>query len=116
MCTFNEHKDHNITQFSDAVVKYKDSIQLLMSRCKEKIERFDKQLESLNRCEEIIKTVEQKVHDKAIEYIQEIRNREKQIIEELQNIYGPECMEQLANKKDLIVQVTYVFPLQMNGY
>jgi predicted transcriptional regulator len=106
MCTFTEHKDHNITQFSEAVGKYKDNIQQLMFRCKEKIERFDKQLESLNRCEEIIKTVEQRVHDKAIEFIQEIRNREKQIIEELQNIYGPDCMEQLANKKDLIVQVT----------
>ena len=50
-----------------------------------------------------------KVHDTAIEYIQQIRNREKQIIEELQNIYGPDCMQQLANKKELLAQVQHKF-------
>jgi len=53
-----------------------------------------------------MRTVEQKVHDTAIEYIQQIRNREKQIIDELQNIYGPDCIQQLANKKELLAQVS----------
>jgi hypothetical protein len=105
MCTFNEHKDHDIMQFSEAVVKYKDNIQRLMTHCKDKIDKFDSQIDSLNKCEDILKTVEQKVHDTAILYIQEIRNREKQIVEELPNMYGPDCIEQLANKKDLVTQV-----------
>ena len=107
MCTFNEHRDHEIMQFSEAVVKYKDNIRQLMTRCKDKIDKFDSQIDSLNQCDEIIRSVEQKVHDTAIEYIQQIRNREKQIVEELQNIYGPDCIQQLANKKELLAQVKH---------
>ena len=33
LCTFNEHRDHDIAQFSDAVGKYKDSIRALLSDC-----------------------------------------------------------------------------------
>jgi len=61
MCTFNEHRDHEIMQFSEAVVKYKDNIRQLMTRCKDKIDKFDSQIDSLNQCDDIIRTVEQKV-------------------------------------------------------
>jgi len=33
LCTFNEHRDHEISQFSDAVGKYKDSIRALLADC-----------------------------------------------------------------------------------
>jgi len=33
LCTFNEHRDHDIAQFSDAVGKYKDSIRALLADC-----------------------------------------------------------------------------------
>jgi len=95
-------------QFSEAVIKYKENIRQLMMRCKDKIDKFDSQIDSLNQCDDILKSVEQKVHDTAIEYIQQIRNREKQVVEELQNIYGPDCMQQLANKKELLAQVQHL--------
>lgn len=105
LCTFNEHKDHEITQFSEAVVKYKENIQILMKRCKTKIEQYDTQIDALSKCEEIVRTVEQRVHDTAIQFIQDVRNREKQLIEELQNLYGPRLMETIKSKKDLVAQV-----------
>jgi len=33
LCTFNEHRDHDIAQFSDAVGKYKDNIRALLADC-----------------------------------------------------------------------------------
>ena len=42
---------------------------------------------------------EQKIHDTAIQYIAEIRNREKFLIEELKNLYGKDLMEYIENKK-----------------
>jgi hypothetical protein len=105
LCTFNEHRDHDITQFADAVVKYKENIQSLLADCKTKITKFDSQIEALTVCEETIRSSEQTIHDTAIAYIQDIRNRERQLVEELHNIYGAECMDLLDNKKELGVQV-----------
>ncbi len=104
LCTFNEHKDHEITQFADAVVKYKENIKQMLDKCKGKITKFDTQVESLNKCEEVIKGVTQQVHDTAIAFIQEIRSREKSLIEELENLYGKEIMDMIENKKDLCTQ------------
>jgi hypothetical protein len=106
LCTFNEHRDHEITQFSDAVGKYKDSIRALLDDCQRKINTFDSQMEALSRCEELIRVSEQTIHDTAISFIQDIRSKEKQMVEELHNVYGPDCMEYMEGKKELAVQVT----------
>ena len=105
LCTFNEHKDHDISQFGEAVLKYKENIQDLLSNCMIKIDKYDSQLETVNKCEQMIKNAEGKIQETAINFIQEIRNREKQLIEELQTIYGKETMEYIENKKEVAAQV-----------
>jgi len=105
LCTFNEHKDHDITQFGEAVVKYKDSIEKMLDHCKKKIDKFDSHIEKVGNCEVIIKGVQQQIHDAAIQFIQEIRNREKVLLEELENMYGKSIMEMIENKKDLTTQL-----------
>jgi len=62
-------------------------------------------MEALGRCEESIRTSEENIHDTAISFIQDIRNNEKQTVEELHSIYGADCMEYMDCKKDLAVQV-----------
>jgi hypothetical protein len=62
-------------------------------------------MESLSRCEETIRVSEQSIHDTAIAFIQDIRTNEKQMVEQLHNVYGPDCMEYMEGKKELAVQV-----------
>ena len=105
LCTFNEHKDHEISNFNDAVSKYKENIEDLLANCKSKIEKFDEQLITLDACEAVFKDAENKIHDTAIKFIAEIRNREKFLIEEMQNIFGEECMEIINKKNDMQVKI-----------
>jgi len=105
LCTFNEHKDHEITQFGEAVAKYRDHIQDMLLACKNKIDKFDTQLVCLNKAEEIIKGTEQQIHDTAIKFISDIRTAEKKSIDELHNIYGKELLEHIENKKDIGITV-----------
>lgn len=105
LCTFNEHKDHEISQFSDAVGKYKESIQKLLNSCKNKLEVYDRQLVSLTSCETIIKTAEQKIRDTAIQFISDIRNKEKQLIDDLHFEYGPMVMDYVNKRSELQVNV-----------
>ena len=48
LCTFNEHRDHAISQFQDVAVKYKANIEDLLASCKTKIQVLETQLESVN--------------------------------------------------------------------
>ena len=101
LCTFNEHKDHEITQFSEAVTKYKEDIQTLLNACKNRTDTYDTQLELLAKCETIIKSAEQRIHDVAIQFISDIRSREKQLIDDLHAMYGPEVMEYVNRKGEM---------------
>lgn len=101
LCTFNEHKDHEITNFADAVTKYKDSIQRLLQSCKDRINIYDTQIETLAKCDGLIKEAEQRVHDVAIAFIAEIRTKEKNLIEELHSMYGLEVMEYINRKGEM---------------
>ena len=105
LCTFNEHKDHEISQFGEAVQKYKGNIQERLESCKTKVAKFDSQIDQLTKAEEVIKATEQKIHETAIQFISDIRGREKQLIEEVQNIYGKDMMEQIEGLKDMSTQV-----------
>lgn len=105
LCTFNEHKEHEITQFGEAVSKYKGNIQRRLDGCKTKVAKFDSQIEALNKAEDVIQSTEQLIHETAIKFISEIRSREKQLIEEVHNIYGKDMMDQIQNLKDMTSQV-----------
>ncbi|KAK3085053.1 hypothetical protein FSP39_023565 [Pinctada imbricata] len=105
LCTFNEHKDHEISQFSDAVIKYKETIQNLLDSCKGKIEVYDVQLSALSKCEGVIKAAEQRVRDTAIQFIADIRTKEKQFIEDLHEIYGSDLMDYVSKRSDMQVNV-----------
>ncbi|XP_013402623.1 E3 ubiquitin-protein ligase TRIM56 isoform X2 [Lingula anatina] len=101
LCTFNEHKDHDISNFSDAVMTYKDSIQKLLNGCKDKLDKHEQQLDTLAKADKSLKQAEQKIRDVSIQFISEIRTREKQLIEELHNLYGPALMEFIHRKADM---------------
>lgn len=101
ICTFNDHKDHDVSQFSEAVQKYKGNIENLLMNCKGKLQKFDDQLEAVTKVGEIIRAAEQKIRDVTIDMIAEIRNREKLLIEEIHNLYGPETMELIDSKNEL---------------
>lgn len=101
LCTFNDHKDHDVSQFSDAVQKYKGNIENLLKSCKTKLEKFDQQLETVGKCESIIRAAEQKIKDITIDMIAEIRSREKTLIAEVHNLYGPDTMELIGKKNEL---------------
>ncbi|GFR62588.1 E3 ubiquitin-protein ligase TRIM56-like isoform X1, partial [Elysia marginata] len=101
LCTFTEHKDHEISQFNDAVNKYKKTIQNLLGDCKAKIDVYDRQLALLNRCEGNIKSAEQRIHDAAIQFIAEVRTKEKSLVDELHAAYGKELMQYMERKAEM---------------
>ena len=105
LCTFNEHKDHEISQFGDAVVKYKENIQKMLIGCKDKIDKFDDQIVVLDACEDVIQTAEQSIQDAAIKFISDVRAKEKLLLEELKNVFGHDTMDYIEKKNDLSVAV-----------
>lgn len=75
LCTFNDHKDHEIAQFSEAVEKYKSNIENLLKDCEGTLSKYEGQLETLGNCEQCIKDAISKIHDISIDMIADIRAR-----------------------------------------
>lgn len=105
LCTFNEHKEHEVTSFADAVIKYKENIQCLLDSCKSKIDLYDSQMVTLGKCDSLIKAAEQKIRDTAIQFIADVRAREKELIDNLHELYGHELMKQVEKRDELQVNL-----------
>lgn len=105
LCTFNEHKDHEITSFGDAVIKYKENIQALLDSCKSRIDLYDTQLNTLGKCETMIKAAEQKIRDTAIQFIADVRAREKELIDDIHSFYGEDLMKYVDQRSDLQINL-----------
>jgi tripartite motif-containing protein 56 len=101
LCTFNEHKDHDISSFNDAVVKYKENIENLLRNCQTKIEDYQAQMDTVAMCGELIAETENKIKEVAAEFMSQIRSREKILLEEVQNIFGPDTIKLIEGHDEM---------------
>ena len=70
LCTFHDHRDHDILQFGEAATRHRTGIVQMVESCRETVDKFDSQIDAMARCEETIHIAEQQIHDAAIEFIQ----------------------------------------------
>lgn len=105
VCTFKEHRQHKVSQFAEAVTVYREGLQTLVSQCKAKISGLDSRIASVTKCDSIIRDVREKIKSTAACLMDEIHQRESILLDELDNIYGQECLEHLDKKADIIHEV-----------
>ncbi|XP_064619917.1 E3 ubiquitin-protein ligase TRIM45-like isoform X2 [Lineus longissimus] len=101
LCTFNEHKDHDISSFNDAVIKYKENIENLLRNCQTKIQDYQAEMNTVAACGELIKDTENKIKEVAAEFMSQIKSREKILLEEVRNIFGPETVNLIENRDEM---------------
>jgi len=101
LCTFQEHADHELLSFQEGVTKYRGDMYRLLNKCKSMIHGYTKIAESLQKTEDIIKITEKEIKDTSHAFVAAIRAKEKQMIDELHNVYGQEVMEFIAKRADI---------------
>jgi len=101
LCTFQEHADHELLSFQEGVSKYKGDMYRLLNKCKSMIHGYTKIAESLQKTEDIIKVTEKEIKDTSHAFVAAIRAKEKQMIDELHNVYGEEVMDFIAKRADI---------------
>jgi len=101
LCTFQEHADHELLSFQEGVTKYRGDMYRLLNKCKSMINGYTKIAEALQKTEDIIKITEKEIKDTSHAFVAAIRAKEKQMIDELHNVYGEEVMEFIAKRADI---------------
>ena len=106
LCTFQEHADHELLSFKEGVEKYKGDMYRLLNKCKSMIHGYTKIAESLQKTEDVIKITEKEIKDTSHAFVAAIRAKEKQMIDELHNVYGQEVMDFIAKRADIDLTLT----------
>lgn len=98
VCTFQEHRDHEICSFSEGYSKYKSSLESLLNNCKSRYEVVQDRINVMNQCETTLKETRENIRDLAISYIQQVRSTEKELLKEVDSYFGENIMSFLENK------------------
>lgn len=99
VCTFQEHRDHEICSFSDGFTKYKSGLDGLLSQCKERLGEVKNRLSSINKIESTLKETRENIRDLAISYIQQVRSTERQLMQSVDQEFGAKVQGFLQNKE-----------------
>ena len=105
LCTFNQHHEHEIVEFEEAVESCKVRIEHLVEMCKEKMATIDDRVESMSKCETMMEELKRRIQEAASAYVEEVRTGETNLLEELRNIYGKECFGRIEGKENLATMV-----------
>lgn len=101
LCTFQEHKGHDVQSFSEGLKKHQYSLDTLVTACRDRITCVKDQLDMIRACESGIRKAEDHIRDTTIESISAIRKNEKQMVEELYDTYGEDTLQYLKEKNVL---------------
>ena len=98
LCTFQEHKGHDVQSFTEGMQKYQHSLDSLVGKCNDRITCIKDHLNMIQKCETQIRSAEDEIRDTAIESITAIRKSEKQMVEALYEVYGEDTIQFLKEK------------------
>ncbi|KAL3881690.1 hypothetical protein ACJMK2_028094 [Sinanodonta woodiana] len=99
VCTFQEHRDHEISSFSDGFSKHKTTLEALLSQCKDRLSDVQDCLSLIRDCESVLKDTRENIRDLAINYISQVRSTEKSLIQYVDAHFGGDVLSFLQNKE-----------------
>lgn len=100
-CTYTDHRDHDLIDFKQGINRHKNSIEENLRRCRQKINEIKNRIDLLRQCETRMLFTQNEIHAVALSFIDAIRQREKILIDELNQIYGNETNEYLRKRDEL---------------
>lgn len=99
VCTFQEHRDHEICSFTDGYTRYKNSMETLLDKCRNRLEDVTERLEMIDKCEQTIKETRENIRDLAISYIQQVRQTEKELLKKVESFFSEEAVHFINNRE-----------------
>ncbi|KAL4233434.1 hypothetical protein ACF0H5_008115 [Mactra antiquata] len=99
VCTFQEHRDHEICSFSDGFSKYKSGLDTLLTKCKDRLSAVEDRLTDINTVESTLKETRENIRDLAISYIAQVRQTERQLMQRVEEDFGTKAQSYLQNKE-----------------
>lgn len=99
VCTFQEHRDHEICSFSDGFSKYKSGLDSLLEKCKDRLSVVEDRLTNINAVESTLKETRENIRDLAISYIAQVRQTERQLMQRVEEDFGTKAQGYLQNKE-----------------
>ena len=99
VCTFQEHRDHEICSFSDGFSKYRSSLDSLLNQCKDRLGNVQDRLGLINNVEVALKETRENIRDLAISYIAQVRQTERQLVQRVEEDFGSKVQGFLQNKE-----------------
>lgn len=99
VCTFQEHRDHEICSFSDGFSKYKTGLDALLDKCKDRLSHVENRLSNINSVESTLKETRENIRDLAISYIAQVRQTERQLMQRVEEEFGSKVQGYLQNKE-----------------
>ncbi|XP_064612304.1 uncharacterized protein LOC135476259 [Liolophura sinensis] len=99
LCTFQEHRDHEVCSFSEGFAKNKTALENLMAKCRGRASDVQNLLSTINKCEMLKKETQESIRDLAISYTSQVRGMEKKLLKKVESVFGGgEFMAFLQNK------------------
>lgn len=106
MCTFQDHKDHDVTSLLDGLQRHRGSFETLVDNCRCRIDILRNQIQLIDKCETGLRQAEDHIRGAAIDSIAAVRRREKQLLVELRQAVGENTFEFMADRKSLEEQLS----------
>ncbi|XP_070189848.1 serine-rich adhesin for platelets-like isoform X1 [Littorina saxatilis] len=98
VCTFQEHKDHDVCSFNDGFAKHKVVLEGLLDKSKDRLTGMASRLKVIEKYEKLSKELKERIRDLAISYTSQVRASEKELIKRVDEALGGEVSSLAENK------------------
>lgn len=101
LCTFQDHKDHEVYTFSEGIERHGHSLDTLLERSRGRCGRLRDQINLIGSCEAGIRAAEEYIRETAMDWVRQIRQQERQILRDLEELANEKAREFIQQKTAL---------------
>ncbi|KAG5450578.1 E3 ubiquitin-protein ligase trim56 [Clonorchis sinensis] len=100
LCTFNEHREHEVTSFGEAVNCLRAELEGALEHASRRILSCQTRMNAVNEASELVHNLERQIHETAEHFIEAIQKQEQEILHDLHEFIGSKNMATINHQLD----------------
>ncbi|BHF60345.1 interferon-beta production [Sparganum proliferum] len=112
LCTFNDHREHDVTNFGEAIAALRSELQRRIQETQLVIQRSRKWLGALDDVGDVVRKIESEIRSCADKTIDEIHKQEDALMEQLHQRVGRPTLQTIERIPEWECQVAYLESVQ----
>ncbi|KAA0199764.1 Tripartite motif-containing protein 2 [Fasciolopsis buskii] len=100
LCTFNEHREHEVTSFGEAVASMRATLSSTVEHTQQRMIHCQLRLNAINELADLVQSLERQIRETTGHFIELVQKQEQELLHDLHEFVGIKTMDSIEQQTE----------------